>query len=112
MALAQAARIDDEALLKAFSVATLSDEFFNEYKVFYEDFVQFVTGCRYVKSGGSKNKWEERKIHEPNNAIFPQFERIAQKELRTSDASVVIPHAQKLVRDYVKKLMGRLIFLQ
>ena len=110
--LSQAPRIDDEAMLKAFSVATLSDEFFNEYKVFYEDFVQFITGCRYVKSSGNKNKWEKRKIHEPNNVIFPQFESIAQKELLTSDTSVIVPHAQKLVRDYIKKLMGRLIFLQ
>lgn len=104
-------RINDEIMLKAFSIATLSDEFFDEYKVFYEDFVQFITGNRYLKKGG-KNKWEKIKIHEPNKDIFPQFIKIAQKELNSSDEEIIIPHAQKLVRDYIKKLMGRLVFLQ
>mgnify|MGYP003541927422 FL=1 len=104
-------RINDEVMLKAFSVATLSDEFFDEYKVFYEDFVQFITGNRYLKKGG-KNKWEKIKIHEPNKDIFPQFIKIAQKELNSTDEDIIIPLAQKLVRDYIKKLMGRLVFLQ
>ena len=104
-------RINDEIMLKAFSVATLSDEFFDEYKVFYEDFVQFITGNRYLKKVG-KNKWEKIKIHEPNKDIFPQFIKIAQKELNSADEEIIISLAQKLVRDYIKKLMGRLVFLQ
>lgn len=48
-----------------------------------------------VKVGG---KWEEKQEHEPNEFIMQQFAQFADPE--------------KAVRDYVKKLMGRLVFLQ
>lgn len=82
---------NDEDFEKAFSVATLSDEFFDKYRNLYADFVQHITGKRYEKV---KNKWEEVKKGDPNTKIFSQF---------NSD--------DKRVRDYIKKMMGRLTFL-
>lgn len=82
---------NDEDFEKAFSVATLSDEFFDRYRDIYADFVQYITGKRYEKI---KNKWEEVKKEEPNTEIFSQFS-----------------NDDKRVRDYIKKMLGRLTFL-
>lgn len=81
----------DEDFEKAFSVAALSDEFFDKYRDIYADFVQYITGKRYEKV---KNKWEEVKKDEPNTEIFSQFN-----------------NDDKRVRDYIKKMLGRLTFL-
>jgi Alw26I/Eco31I/Esp3I family type II restriction m6 adenine DNA methyltransferase len=80
---------------KAFSVEALSKRFFNEYKEKYEDIVEYVTGKRVVKSG---NKWETKTTGTPNKKIMAQF--------------AVFADPEKAVRDYVKKLMGRLVFIQ
>lgn len=69
-------------LEKAFSVETLSDEFFNEYRNFYQDLVNFV-------------KYEDNLIDG-----FVEYAK-GDKEL-----------AEKYARDYIKKLMGRLVFIQ
>ena len=82
-------------LTKAFSVEAVSDMFFRGYKQQYEDIIFFVTGKRMVKVS---NKWEERQEGTPNAFIMEQFARFENPE--------------KAVRDYVKKLMGRLVFLQ
>ncbi len=82
-------------LTKAFSVDAVSDMFFNGYKKQYEDIIFYVTGKRMVKVA---NKWEERQEGTPNEYILGQFSRF--------------PNPEKAVRDYVKKLMGRLVFLQ
>ena len=82
---------NDEDFEKAFSVAALSDEFFDKYRDIYADFVQYITGKRYEKI---KNKWEEVKKEEPNTEIFLQFN-----------------NDDKRVRDYIKKMLGRLTFL-
>ena len=82
-------------LTKAFSVDAVSDMFFDGYKKQYEDIIFFVTGKRMVKVA---NKWEERQEGEPNAFIMQQFAHF--------------PNPEKAVRDYVKKLMGRLVFLQ
>ncbi len=87
--------IELEDLINAFNVEALSNEFFNGYKKIYEDIIEYVTGKRMVKVN---NKWEEKVIHEPNEEIMPEFAHFANPE--------------KAVRDYVKKLMGRLVFLQ
>ena len=84
-----------EALTKAFSVDAVSDMFFKEYKKNYEDIVFYVTGKRMVKVS---NKWEERQEGEPCEEIMQEFAHF--------------PNPEKAVRDYVKKLMGRLVFLQ
>ena len=75
----------------AFSVAALNDEFFKRYRDIYADFVQYVTGKRYEKI---KNRWEEVKRGIPDTEIFSQFN-----------------NDDKRVRDYIKKMMGRLTFL-
>ncbi len=82
-------------LTKAFSVDAVSDMFFKGYKQHYEDIIFYVTGKRMVKVA---NKWEERQEGTPCAYIMQQFSRFANPE--------------KAVRDYVKKLMGRLVFLQ
>ena len=76
---------------KAFSVEALSDDFFDQYRELYADFVQYITGKRYVKE--SKG-WVERQIDTPNS----QYESTFDKD-------------DKLVRDYVKKMFGRIVFL-
>ena len=82
-------------LTKAFSVEAVSDMFFNEYKKNYEDIIQYITGKRMVKVA---NKWEEKTMNKPCEEIMQEFSHF--------------PNPEKSVRDYVKKLMGRLVFLQ
>ena len=82
-------------LTKAFSVDAVSDMFFDGYKKQYEDIIFYVTGKRMVKVA---NKWEERQEGQPNAFIMQQFAHF--------------PNPEKAIRDYVKKLMGRLVFLQ
>ena len=89
-----------EDLKSRFAIEVVSNEFFNEYKVFYEDFVQYITGNRFIKTGG--NKYTREPISDPNTEIFNQFEKIADGDYKL---------ACKYVRDYIKKLMGRLVFL-
>ena len=76
---------------KAFSVEALSDDFFDQYRDHYADFVEFITGKRYVKEG---TKWVERVIHIPNYQYSDTF-----------------GCDDKLVRDYIKKMFGRIVFL-
>ena len=83
--------ISFEHIKAAFSVEALSDEFFNRYREQYADFVAYVTGKRYVKSG---NKWEEQTVGCANPVLMTAF-----------------GYDEKRVRDYVKKMMGRLTFL-
>ena len=87
--------LDLKAITKAFSVEALSDLFFKEYKKQYEDIIEFVTGKRMVKVA---NKWEEQTTCQPYREIMQEFG--------------LFPDAEKAVRDYVKKLMGRLVFIQ
>lgn len=86
-----------EDLQNRFAIEVVGDEFFKEYKVFYEDFVQYITGNRYLPKAKDKTS-----IHPENKEIFSQF-------LKCSDNNY--DEACKFVRDYVKKLMGRLVFL-
>ena len=83
--------ISFETMKKAFSVEALSDEFFDKYREQYANFVQYVTGKRVVKVGG---KWEERKMSEPDEVLISAF-----------------GYDDKKVRDYIKKMMGRITFL-
>ncbi|MDD6472684.1 MAG: TaqI-like C-terminal specificity domain-containing protein [Bacteroidales bacterium] len=87
--------LDLKAVTKAFSVEALSDLFFKEYKKQYEDIIEFITGKRMVKMA---NKWEEQVTGQPCREIMQEFSQF--------------PDAEKAVRDYVKKLMGRLVFIQ
>ena len=80
-----------ENIRKAFSVEALSDDFFDSYREQYADFVQYITGKRYFKEG---NKWVEREIGKPNFQYTTTF-----------------GCDDKLVRDYIKKMFGRIVFL-
>ena len=83
--------IDFTNLRDAFSVDALSKQFFDEYRELYADFVQYITGKRYVKE---KGKWVEKKQSEESELFASTF---------ASD--------EKLVRDYIKKMFGRIVFL-
>ena len=83
--------ISFENLKTAFSVEALSDEFFDKYREQYADFIQYVTGKRFVKVG---SKWEEKILCEPNAALMQAFN-----------------HNEKKIRDYIKKMLGRITFL-
>lgn len=83
--------ISFENVKTAFSVEALSNEFFDRYREQYADFIQYITGKRFVKVG---SKWEEKRLSEPNAALMEAFD-----------------YNEKEIRDYVKKMMGRITFL-
>lgn len=75
----------------AFSVDKLGKEFFKNYKEIYEDFVEYITGYRYVKKG---SKWNKTQVHEPH-----------------FDFHDIFKGDSKAVRDFFKRMMGRIVFL-
>ena len=81
----------DADFAKAFSVEALGDEFFDNYKKLYIKFVKFISGKVYEKKNG---KWQDVVYHEPQSFYTTSFEG-----------------NDKQVRDYVKKLFGRIVFL-
>lgn len=83
------ATLDD--VKEAFSVEKMSGDFFKEYKERYQDFVQFLTGKRLEELSG---KWEEVFKHAPNTQLISIFN-----------------NNEKDVRDFCKKLLGRIVFL-
>jgi hypothetical protein len=80
-----------ENLAEAFDVEALSDEFFSKYKQHYEKFVEYITGKKFEKQGG---KYAEKTTHKPHAEMYASFGR-----------------DDKAVRDYIKKLLGRIVFL-
>lgn len=80
---------------ESFNIDILSGNFFKGYKEIYEDIIEFITGKRMVKKS---NKWVERNNGIPCIEIMSEFSRFENPE--------------KAVRDYVKNLMGRLVFIQ
>ena len=84
--------ISDDDLETAFSVEALSNEFFDKYKKRYEKFVSYITGKAYVKSG---SKYVEKVVNTENDkTLYAAF-----------------GNDDKRVRDYVKRLLGRILFL-
>lgn len=81
----------DEDFAKAFSVEILGDEFFEEYKRQYVKFIKFISGKVYEKKNG---KWQDVVYQKPQPFYELSF---------GSD--------DKTVRDYVKKLFGRIVFM-
>lgn len=75
----------------AFSVEKLSKDFFKSYKEIYEDFVEFLTGKRFVKRG---SKWTEVKTNEAHFQLRNYFD-----------------NNEKQARDFCKRMMGRIVFL-
>ncbi|MEN5231877.1 Eco57I restriction-modification methylase domain-containing protein [Sphingobacterium faecium] len=76
---------------EAFSVEKLGKEFFKHYKDIYEDFVEYITGDRFVKKG---SKITVSKIHEPHFDFYDIFNE-----------------DDKAVRDFFKRMLGRIVFL-
>lgn len=83
--------IQREEIVAAFDVEALSDEFFAKYYGYYADFVEYITGKRIVKENG---EWVEVKKRDPHPQIYEDFER-----------------NDKAVRDYIKRTLGRIVFL-
>lgn len=87
----KASNVTLDDIKEAFSVEKMSKEFFDTYKDHYQDFVQFLTGKRLEKVSG---KWEEVVKHAPNRQLITIFN-----------------NNEKDVRDFCKKLLGRIVFL-
>ena len=84
--------IKDENMLEAFAVAPLSDDFFNEYRKHYADLVEYISGKRFIKKGG-------KFVEEKTKKVASEFANVFNGD-------------DKAVRDFVKKMLGRLVFLQ
>ena len=85
-------------ILNSLSINIVSNNFFDEYKSIYEDIILYATGKKMVKDRNNKNRLKEKKVAPSCDAIMKEF------------ASFDDP--EKAVRDYVKMLMGRLVFIQ
>ena len=85
--------IELDDIVKAFDVESLSKEFFEKYKVHYGRFVGHVIGKEYVDKGDGKGEWREKEGLNPSELFYGLHED------------------EKMVRDYVKKLLGRIVFL-
>lgn len=79
-------------MMDTFSVEPLTKDFFEKYKQQYADLVEYISGKRFVKV---KGKFIEEKTKNANPVFKTTFDG-----------------DDKSVRDYVKKMMGRLVFLQ
>lgn len=97
-----------DSITKAFDAEALSEEFFKEYKVLYDDIVQWITGQRVIREG---RQWKEEGSFRSGNGkdicddFLKEFENIESQEEKEKQAS-------KAIRDYVKKMLGRLVFIQ
>lgn len=83
--------ITREEIVSAFDVEALSDEFFGKYSTFYADFVEYITGKRIELVN---NEWKEIIKHKPHEQMYADFGR-----------------NDKAVRDYIKRTLGRIVFL-
>lgn len=94
-ALADSARTDAD-FEAAFSVQALSDEFFDLYRAYYAAFVEFITGEKYT---------DEKKL----NAIISRWSWLQKDE--SGQFATTFGDNAKDVRDYIKKMFGRIVFL-
>lgn len=78
-------------IIHAFDIEALSDEFFDKYSEYYADFVEYVTGKRIELVNG---EWKEVVKGEPHPQMYADF--------GCND---------KAVRDYIKRTLGRIVFL-
>ena len=102
---------------EAFRVDILNDEFFKKYKKIYEDFVQYITGSRYEKKD---NTYVEVKKHAPHPNFngyqdyrdypLPHPNRQTQAFIDKNFLNLFFGDT-KAVRDFVKRMMGRIVFL-
>lgn len=90
---------NNEDFEKAFSVAALSDEFFDKYRAYYAAFVEFITGEKYTDEKGL--------LKYLNSKEWLQWKQIdSSNQFKTTFGS-----EGKSVRDYIKKMFGRIVFL-
>lgn len=79
------------------------ETFFEEYKTFFEDIVQYICGARYVKSG---NKYVRKQVESDaiiaGRGLFHNF-----KEYANGNEEI----AERYVRDTVKEALGRIVFI-
>jgi hypothetical protein len=96
-----------ERLLDAFSVETMSNEFFDKYKLHYDNFVEFLTGKRIVKIDG---KWKEKDFTQMPS---PELGKTLGNDYKFSKAQLqtYFNGKEKDARDFCKKLLGRIVFL-
>ena len=79
------------------------ETFFEEYKAFFEDIVQYICGARYVKSG---NKYVRKQV-ECNTII----ERRGLFNNFVVRANGNVELGERYVRDTVKEVLGRIVFI-
>ena len=87
---------NNEDFEKAFSVAALSDEFFDLYRAYYAVFVEYITGEKYT---------DEKKL----NTIISRWNWLEKDE--SGQFTTTFDDNAKDVRDYIKKMFGRIVFL-
>ncbi|EPD98885.1 Eco57I restriction-modification methylase domain-containing protein [Capnocytophaga sp. oral taxon 336] len=106
-----------EDFKNVFAIEALNNDFFDRYKDIYEDFVQHIIGVRYEKKG---NKYIENKKHQPH----PNFDGYKDykdypiphpdsetKLFKNREFQNLFRGNEKAVRDFVKRMMGRIVFL-
>lgn len=100
------------AIEDAFSVEKLSDEFFYKYLGFYASFVKYITGEPTTQEEGD-HKISERAFRETIAKMDALGLNDSHCLFNISFASAYPDKdaRTKAVRDYVKKMMGRLVFL-
>lgn len=92
-------RTSIELLVKAFSVEKLSDDFFAEYKYsHYSSFVETILGEKLIKKNSKEDKWIKTGSYS-SFFIKAFLEKMPEEE------------AKKNARNFVKKLLGRIVFL-
>ena len=79
------------------------ETFFEEYKAFFEDIVQYICGARYVKSG---NKYVRKQVEcdtiIERRGLFNNF---------VVRANGNVELGERYVRDTVKEVLGRIVFI-
>ena len=108
-----------EDFKNAFAVEALNNDFFDRYKDIYEDFVQHITGVRYEMDKKTK-KYIEIKKHEPhpnfdgykNYKDYPMPHPDSETQpFKNKEYPNLFNGNKKAVRDFVKRMMGRIVFL-
>ena len=108
-----------EDFKNAFAVEALNNDFFDRYKDIYEDFVQHIIGVRYEMDKKTK-KYIEIKKHEPhpnfdgykNYKDYPMPHPDSETQpFKNKEYPNLFNGNKKAVRDFVKRMMGRIVFL-
>lgn len=104
--------VADEDIIKAFSVEALSDEFFFKYLGYYASFVKFITG-----RATSKEEGEHCITRQEFKNVITRLDAYGKADENQQYSTYFRPRfasgddCDKAVRDYVKKILGRIVFL-